>query len=283
MIRITFPCATRLLIGGFLLVVSTGSVWAQNTCDKAPRPCLDQPVEGVTQVTGKVQVDGTGHPPAGATVMVTVNSAPPQQAVVNPDGTFVLSGLPALNRFDTVRADETLPAPAVGTGPVPVLPSNTSGNDVPSRFTLGLFGVNAAGSSSSGPSQQYFAEIDLLAPVRWLPWHACSKDDDDDSLSQRCWIWINPRIASVPSASSTAINSLSSTSLTTSFNSQTLGQITQSFEFQGGAEYYVLKPSDTRFWGMGQGWVKSGVSLIFGGGALTPFQFNHGGSRVWAQ
>jgi len=75
----------------------------------------------------------------------------------------------------------------------------------------------------------------------------------------------------VPSASSTAINSLSYTSLTTSFGSQTLGQITQSFEFQAGAEYYVIKPSDTHFWGMGQGWVKSAASVIFGGGALTPF------------
>jgi hypothetical protein len=59
--------------------------------------------------------------------------------------------------------------------------------------------------------------------------------------------------------------------LTTSFGSQTLGQITQSFEFQAGAEYYAIKPSDTRFWGMGQDWVKSAVSLIVGGGALTPF------------
>jgi hypothetical protein len=277
MIRITFSWVTKLSIGGLLLVASTASIRAQNTCDKAPLPCFDQPREGDTQVTGKVTVDAMGKPTVGAVIMIKVNDAAAQPAQVKSDGTFTLAGLPGLNRFNTVRADQTQPAPLAGaatptTGPVPVLPANSGGdsNDVPSRFTLGLFGINAAGSSSSGPSQQYFAEIDLLAPLRWLP-HACSKDDNNDSLSRRCWVWINPRIASVPSASSTAINSLSSTSLTTSFGSQTLGQITQSFEFQAGAEYYVIKPSDTRFWGMGQGWAKSAASLIFGGGALTPF------------
>lgn len=277
MIRITFPWATKLLKGGLLLVALSTSIQAENTCDKAPRPCLDQPREGDTQVTGKTTVDASNNPPAGAVIMIKVNDAAAQQAQVKPDGTFILTGLPALNRFNTVQADQTLPTPVPPattptTGAVRVLPPNASGdsNDVPTRFTLGLFGINAAGSSSSGPSQQYFAEINLLAPLRWLG-RACSKNDDDDSLSQRCWIWINPRIASVPSASSTAINSLSATSLTTSFGSQTLGQITQSFEFQAGGEYYVIKPADTHFWGMGQGWAKSSVSVIVGGGALTPF------------
>lgn len=292
MIRMTFSWVTKLLIGGLLLVASPASVRAQNTCDKAPRPCLDQPREGDTQVTGKVTADAIGNPAAKAVVMIKMNDGSVRPAQVKSDGTFTLNGLPALNRFNTVQADQTLSPPVDGaaaqtTGPVSVLPANPSGesNDVPTRFTLGLFGINAAGSSSSGPSQQYFAEIDLLAPLRWIwfPQRVCSNDDSDDSLSRKCWVWINPRIASVPSASSTALNSLSSTSLTTSFGSQTLGQITQSFEFQGGVEYYVIKPSDTPFLGHGARLGQICYVRDIWRRRSHAFQFNHYGSGVWAQ
>ena len=149
--------------------------------------------------------------------------------------------------------------------------STDTQEDVPTRFTLGLFGINATGSSSSGPSQQYFAELDLLAPLRWLGPRLCSKTTSNDPLLQRCWVWLNPRIASLPSTTSTALSSLTSSALTTTFGNQSIGQITQSFEFQSGAEYYLLKPSSMPFWGAGKSWVKSGASFIFGGGILTPF------------
>jgi len=279
MIRTYFSRTTALVISGLLLVALPALAQAQNVCDKgaeASRPCLDQPREGDSKITGRVTTDATGKPTDGAVIMIKVNDASPQSAQVKPDGTFLLAGLPALNHYDKVQADQTAPADGVvetpTTGSVPVLPPNDSGaaSDVPTRFTLGLFGINATGTSSSGPSQQYFAEMNLLAPLRWLG-KGCATSDYNDALSQRCWVWLNPRIASVPSASSTALGSLSSTSLTTSFGSQTIGQITQSFEFQAGAEYYVIRPSDTPFWGMGKSWVKSGASAIFGGGGLTPF------------
>jgi len=258
-----FSRTTTLLICELLLIAPPALGQAQNICDKPARPCLDQPHEGDTHVIGDVAADATGEPTAQATMMIKVSNATPQSAQVKLDRTFDLAGLPALNHFNTVQADQTAPAP------VPGAAKTDSNGDVPTRFTLGLFGINATGSSSSGPSQQYFAELDLLAPLRWLPL-GCS-DENNDPLARRCWVWFNPRVASVPAASSTALSSLTSAGLTTAFGSQTVGQITQSLEFQTGAEYYLIKSSDTRFWGMGKSWVKSGLSFIFGGGTLTPF------------
>lgn len=123
------------------------------------------------------------------------------------------------------------------------------------------------GSSTSGPSQQYFVELDLVAPLQWLPF-GCS-NNKTDFLLRRCWVWLNPRIASVPTTTSTALTSFNSSSLITGIGSQTIGGISQSFEFQAGGEYYVFQPSKP--WGAGSSWTKGGVSLIFGVGALTPF------------
>jgi hypothetical protein len=170
--------------------------------------------------------------------------------------------------------------------------STTNAGQTSSMYTLGLVGIDATGSSSSGPSQQYFAEFDLIAPLPWLGHSACDgngkangngktngktngnandNDRSNDPLSRKCWVWLNPRIASVPTASNTALSSLNSTSLTTGIGSQTIGQITQSFEFQGGVEYYLVTPSKAQTWGLANSWASSAVSLIVGGGALTPF------------
>src|SRR3984957_13661087 len=89
-------------------------------------------------------------------------------------------------------------ATAQDPAPLPPIPAaNTS-----TLYVLGLVGINATGSSSSGASQQYFAEFDVMAP-----WN-CHEGKIAHPLQHRCWLWLNPRIASVPSAGSTALTAL---------------------------------------------------------------------------
>ncbi len=87
-------------------------------------------------------------------------------------------------------------------------------------------------------------------------------------------MWLNPRIASVPSGSATALNALSSSlaALPGGLSGQTIQQITQSLEFQGGVEYYFKSPWEARsIWKGDSSWGRTGVSIIAGGGIVTPF------------
>src|ERR1700722_7581984 len=149
-------------------------------------------------------------------------------------------------------------------------------------YTLGLVGLNATGTSISGPKAQYFAEFDVISPLHWAG-KACwsplkvdgqiKKDPNgnpihDDAvypLAGKCWIWLNPRVASAPQAASTALSSISSASLTQGIAGQTIGQITQTFEFQAGLEYYLIKPWNGALFGSNSSWAKTGLSLIVGG------------------
>jgi hypothetical protein len=114
-------------------------------------------------------------------------------------------------------------------------------------------------------------DFSVVSPLGWLSKWACPRDDNHP-LSQRCWIWLNPRIASVPAASSTALSSLtSSSSLTTGIGSQTVGQITQSFEFQSGILYYFGDPWHGRQFGWNRSWARTSAAVLVGAGSVTPF------------
>ena len=128
-------------------------------------------------------------------------------------------------------------------------------------YTLGVAGLNAMGTSSSGPSQQYFASFSLLTP---LPVHS----NDKDPLQDPVWAWFDPRIASIPSANSAQLSALSSSSsLTTGLGTQKVTDITQSFEFQGGLEWYPIVPAKGARWGS----ASTTFSLVAGFGVETPF------------
>lgn len=146
--------------------------------------------------------------------------------------------------------------------PAPPKASATSAPAATSTlYTLGVAGLNAMGTSSSGPSQQYFASFSLLTP---LPIHS----NDKDPLHDPVWAWLDPRIASVPSANSAQLSSLSSSSsLTTGLGTQKITDITQSFEFQGGLEYYPIVPAKGAPWGS----ARTTFSLVAGFGVETPF------------
>ncbi len=249
-----------------LLLTPLADGQTSSICTKnSQTPCLNQPVEGKTTVSGNAK--------SGASIDVKVDGTKVGSTTAIQAGTFSVT-VNALKQGSTVEVDQTSPT-AVTIGPITVPAAAGTSS---SLYTLGLAGINATATSTSGPKQQYFAEFDLISPLHWLG-PACYKktadgthEDEIYPLAGRCWVWLNPRIASAPEAGSTALSSLtSSASLTKGIGSQTIGQITQTFEFQGGLDYYLIKPWNGALFGSNDSWARSTISLILGGGSVTPF------------
>jgi hypothetical protein len=225
-------------------------------------PCVNQPTEGDTQVTGQLKTAPT------ATTSVT--------ASVSLDGGKTVVASDEIKSVDVKTF--SIPVPALTTsntvvvtiGTDPALPGVKVAAKEGSVFTLGLVGVNATGGGSSGPSQQYFVAFDILTPIAWANGTAERKHP----LEHRLWVWGEPRIASLPSANTSALSTISSPSgLSTGAGSQTIGGITQSFEFQGGLEFTLNKRgawNGTQF-GSSTNAARTSLSLILGGGIITPF------------
>ncbi|HLZ12586.1 MAG TPA: hypothetical protein VKP58_08370 [Candidatus Acidoferrum sp.] len=224
-------------------------------------------------VTGRVKSDQSG------TVRLCVDGA--AQGPVEPvrdDGTFKIlidtldAGQKVIAQF-TADSGTGVASKAVIVGGQKTVQS--------SLYTLGLVGINATGSSASGPSQQYFASFNLAAPLSFLgsSWCRDHKEDSDKSghdpahpLSRKCWIFLDPRIASVPAAANTNLSSLSSpTSLASGVSGQNIGQITQSFEIQAGIEYDFKAPWHGTQFGWKENWARTTAGIILGGGSVTPF------------
>jgi hypothetical protein len=250
----------RIAIGvGALVFWSVGAA-AQDVCDSANPvpPCIGALSPGDTAISiyaaaGAVSVKLTR---AGSAAPTTITAASTST------GIFTASVTPPLNANDMIAVQVTgsgLSMTPVTLGPIFVPAANTS-----TLYVLGLTGINATGSSSSGASQQYFAEFDVIAP-----WN-CGGGKIAHPLQHKCWLWLNPRIASVPALNSAALTTLAS-SLGGGVGNQTAGQITQSIEFQGGLEFYVKSPWDGAQFGRNHDWDRSAVSIIVGGGVVTPF------------
>jgi hypothetical protein len=267
MLRLTYSSHKLLNFSVLLLLLGLApKLSAQaNTkaCDPAApaAPCLNQPRAGQTQITGKITVGAT----ADLQVAGNLKGKPP----VASDGSFTME-VSALKQGDTVTLTENSSG-KTATLPVAAALVTTSGTSS-SLYTLGLVGLNATGTSSSGPSQQYFASFDVTAPVPLLGSYICKPSEADYPLAQRCWVWMNPRIASAPSASTTALSTLTSpTSVASGISNMTVGQITQTFEFHAAFEYALSEPYLGRQFGWTGSWGRSSVSLIAGGGIVTPF------------
>jgi len=238
------------------LFVVEGAILAQSTsgiCGQTDPPCVDQPTEGDRYVTGQVL-----KPDAGQTVTVKLTEDSAKFVpitITSTDSTnfsFPVQPLKTSNvlevQFGSATALKVSVAPASST-----------------VYTLGLVGVNATGASSAGPSQQYFVSFDVLTP---LP----IGKEPKYPLKHKWWVWADPRIASLPTANTSALSSIGSASgLSTGAGSQTIGSITQSFEFQGGLEYHLRSPWKGAQFGSNSSWARTSVSLIAGGGFVTPF------------
>jgi hypothetical protein len=252
----------RIVIAIWGLLFWIAGAAAQDVCDPVNPvpPCIGTPAPGDTQISVHAAA-GFGISVkltrTGGAESITITAAPTSPGIYSAGVT------PPLNANDmiAVQVSSSTP-PAITLGPIFVPAVNTS-----TLYALGLVGINATSSSSSGASQQYFTEFDVIAP-----WN-CHDGKIAHALQHKCWLWLNPRIASVPSASSTALTTLgsSSSSLAGGLTGKTAGQITQSMEFQGGVEFYVKSPWEGAQFGRNHSWDRTAISIIAGGGVVTPF------------
>jgi hypothetical protein len=100
-------------------------------------------------------------------------------------------------------------------------------------------------------------------------------DDQIYPLAGRCWFWFDPRIGSVPTTANTTIGSVTASSIAGG-TGQSIASMVQSFEFHGGAEFYLIKPYQGAPFGSGENWAKTTVSLIWGAGFTTPLNATTG-------
>lgn len=235
-----------------------------SSCTAQSAPCIDTPTPSATstQITGYVT-------PGATPVELSLNNVP-VPIKPSPDGSFKV-GVAALVANESIALTQTASGNTTTiTAPVTAPPSTPGTSS--SLYTLGLTGVDVTSTSVSGPQMQYFASFDVMAPVPFLGHGLCPRGEEDHPLAQKCWLWFSPRISSAPTAASSALSSFSTpTSLASGIGGQTVGQITQTFDFQTGFEWDAFnQPWRGRQFGWGTTWARSTISLILGGGATTP-------------
>jgi len=263
----------RIAIGIWALLFWTlgapAQAVSQDVCDSANPvpPCIGAPAPGDTQISVHAAVGATYGDAAVSVKLTRAGSTESTTitAVATGAGIYGATVTPPLSANDSIAVQVIGSGQPITLGPIIVPTANTS-----TLYVLGLVGLNATGSSSSGASQQYFAEFDVIAP-----WN-CREGKIAYSLQHKCWLWLNPRIASVPSPNSAALNALGSSAssiagLAGSGSGQTVGQITQSIEFQGGLEFYLKSPWEGAQFGRSRNWDRTAISFIAGGGVVTPF------------
>lgn len=139
-------------------------------------------------------------------------------------------------------------------------------------LTRGVVGIDVSAVSSQTVKQAYFVDFDLLAPLNLRP----GETKDQDALENRLWVWLNPRITSLPQ--STNFSSLATISDTGSFftpfsSQKNIGDIAQGFDISGGLDIALIKPRDgIPWWGEYVNTkARLAPSFIFGAGVSTPF------------
>lgn len=247
----------------FLALAPFAAAQSPAVCPTTGQPsafCINQPHAGDTEVTGAF--------PGGANPNISIKingiAATGNLSTNVAQGVFSQS-VEALNTYDQVRVENGAASIEIGVQPATGAASPAGS----SLFTLGLIGIDATSSGSSGPTEQYFVEFDVLTPVGW-----CNRNRTADrrySLQHKCWIWFSPRLASAPTANTSALSSLSSSSFSSGASGESVAGITQTFDFQGGFEYSPLAPWNGAEAGWQNNWSRSSISLIAGGGLVTPF------------
>ena len=140
-------------------------------------------------------------------------------------------------------------------------------------FTRGVVGVDMSAPTSNTVKQSYFVDFNLIAPMK-IPF----VKKNEDPLENRFWMWLNPRITSLPQA--TNFSAVSTINETGSFFDQVsngkLNDIANGLDVNGGLEFALVKPRDGIPW-----WseyvntqARLSPSLIFGVGVSTPFSTN---------
>jgi len=138
-------------------------------------------------------------------------------------------------------------------------------------FTRGVVGLDMSAPTSRTVKQSYFIDFDLIAPLR--PFSFVKKNEDP--LENRLWLWLNPRVTSLPQATkfSTVANIDQTASFFQSVSGGHLNDIANGLDVNGGLEIAIVKPRDGIPW-----WseyvntqARLATSWIIGGGVSTPF------------
>jgi hypothetical protein len=226
------------------------------------KPCLN-PVKTTDKAV-------TGFATKSSTIKIELDNTEKGRVIANAStGEFSLD-LSSHTKGQTITATQIDPAPGANVKPATtVVKEPPAADSTFALYTLGLVGVNVAGASDTGPSQQYFVSFDTRLPLPILGPRLCGDPDADFKMDYKCWLWFNPRIASAPAPASSTLKSFSSVnSLSSGLSGETLGQITQTVEVHSGAEFSLFHgprvPTSTTVA------FKGGLAAIIGGGIVTP-------------
>ncbi len=138
----------------------------------------------------------------------------------------------------------------------------------PTAFTRGIIGLEQAGAASASPEQKLFLEFNLSAPL----FRKAGKPIDAP-----IWLWLNPRITSLPQQNSSSIAEFATaTNFFSPFTGGKVNDIAQGFEFLGGLEIPIPLHGKRVTGPIASGFgnetkVRFGVSLVGGVGMITPF------------
>ena len=135
-------------------------------------------------------------------------------------------------------------------------------------FTRAIFGLEQAAAASADPTQKLFLEFNLTAPIF---------KKDTKPIRSPLWLWLNPRITSLPQQISGSVAEFATASnFISPFTSGKVNEIVQGFEFLGGIEVPIKLNKNTVSGEFDSGFDKDvktriGLSLVVGAGMSTPF------------
>lgn len=136
-------------------------------------------------------------------------------------------------------------------------------NGKKTAYTRSIIGIEQAAAASAKPEQKLFLEFNLSAPL----------SNKDSPMRAPVWLWINPRITSVPKQLTSSVAEFSTASnFIAPFNNGKVNEIAQGAEFLGGLEIKLTNPFKQRATGFGdETKVRFALSLVLAGGTSTPF------------
>jgi hypothetical protein len=138
-----------------------------------------------------------------------------------------------------------------------------SRNNGRTAFTRSIVGLEQASAASAEPKQKLFLEFNLTAPLF----------KNKSPMRAPVWLWINPRITSVPQQLTSSVAEFATASnFIAPFNNGKVNEIAQGAEFLGGIEIKLNNPFKEIASGFGpKTKVRFGLSLVLAGGTSTPF------------
>lgn len=188
------------------------------------------------------------------------------------DGNYVLSLSPGEYIIVAEMGGFTAEEPLTVAAPVPpaTTPVAVSPVDLQllvrplGEFSRAIVGFEQAGASSAKSSQKYFFDLTVSAPVPLPGVHAV-----DPFFGQRVRAWGTVRVTSVPQQITSPVGTFA-TQFAQNVSNVPVNEVAQALEFLAGGEIRLTKRWINFGSFDGKTTNKFNLSLIFGGGAITP-------------